>query len=93
MDYVSILQEIATEQKFEVTYEDVNEKTTSGLCQCLVNLTTLPVAVCQGTGVTSKDAQNDAAKNTLEYLKIVTRKLGWESRRGKSGTKKNKIMF
>lgn len=45
-----------------------------GKCQCLVQLSTLPVAVCYGTGVTSKDAQASAAQNALEYLKIMTKK-------------------
>ena len=42
------LQEIATEHQFEVTYVDIEEKTYSGRYQCLVQLSTLPVAVCQG---------------------------------------------
>ncbi|XP_011309119.1 probable RISC-loading complex subunit BRAFLDRAFT_242885 [Fopius arisanus] len=68
------LQEIASEQQFEVTYVDIEEKSISGKCQCLVQLSTLPVAVCYGSGVTSKDAQASAAQNALEYLKIMTKK-------------------
>lgn len=74
MNYVFLLNEIAQEHQFEVTYVDIEEKTYSGKCQCLVQLSTLPVAVCQGSGKTSKEAQNDAAKNSLEYLKIMTKK-------------------
>lgn len=48
-----------------------------GKFQCLVQLSTLPVAVCYGCGVTSKDAQASAAQNALEYLKIMTKK--WAS--------------
>lgn len=46
----------------------------TGKFQCLVQLSTLPVAVCYGCGVTSKDAQASAAQNALEYLKIMTKK-------------------
>lgn len=74
LDYVKLLQDIASEHQFEVTYVDIEEKTYSGKNQCLVQLSTLPVAVCQGSGATSKDAQIEAAKNALEYLKIMTKK-------------------
>lgn len=71
---MQFLQEIATEQSFEVTYVDIDEKSIAGRFQCLVQLSTLPVAVCYGTGTHSKDAQASAAKNALEYLKIMTKK-------------------
>lgn len=73
VNFVQFLQEIATEQQFEVTFVDIEEKTYSGQFQCLVQLSTLPVAVCQGSGKTSKIAQTSAARNALEYLKIMTK--------------------
>ncbi|XP_014484562.1 PREDICTED: RISC-loading complex subunit tarbp2 isoform X5 [Dinoponera quadriceps] len=74
VNLVQFLQEIASEQQFEVTYVDIEEKSISGKFQCLVQLSTLPVAVCYGCGGTSKDAQASAAQNALEYLKIMTKK-------------------
>ncbi|XP_011638594.1 RISC-loading complex subunit tarbp2-like isoform X3 [Pogonomyrmex barbatus] len=74
VNLVQFLQEIASEQQFEVTYVDIEEKSISGKFQCLVQLSTLPVAVCYGCGATSKDAQASAAQNALEYLKIMTKK-------------------
>lgn len=73
-NYVQFLQEIAAEQLFEVTYVDIEEKAVSGKSQCLVQLSTLPVAVCYGCGMTPKEAQASAAQNALEYLKIMTKK-------------------
>ncbi|XP_041979302.1 interferon-inducible double-stranded RNA-dependent protein kinase activator A homolog isoform X1 [Aricia agestis] len=73
-NFVQFLQEIASEQTFEVTYVDIEEKSMTGRSQCLVQLSTLPVAVCYGSGLTSKDAQSSAAQNALEYLKIMTKK-------------------
>ncbi|EEB19182.1 tar RNA binding protein, putative [Pediculus humanus corporis] len=73
-DPIAFLQEIATEQHFEVTYVNIEETTVSGKCQCLVQLSVLPVAVCHGTGSTSSEAQSDSALNALEYLKIMTKK-------------------
>lgn len=73
-NFVQFLQEIASEQTFEVTYVDIEEKSISGKWQCLVQLSTLPVAVCYGAGTSSKDAQAGAAQNALEYLKIMTKK-------------------
>ncbi|KAL3268627.1 hypothetical protein HHI36_007732 [Cryptolaemus montrouzieri] len=73
-NFVQFLQEISAEQQFEVTYVDIEEKSLTGKNQCLVQLSTLPVAVCYGYGKTSKDAQAMAARNALEYLKIMTKK-------------------
>ncbi|XP_058817626.1 interferon-inducible double-stranded RNA-dependent protein kinase activator A homolog isoform X1 [Topomyia yanbarensis] len=73
VDFVQMLHDIASEQRFEVTYVDIDEKTMSGRFQCLVQLSTLPVAVCHGSGATAKDAQSMAARNSLEYLKIMTK--------------------
>ena len=44
-DYVSMLGELGKEQKFEVTYVEVEEKCDDDSTQCLVQLSTLPVAV------------------------------------------------
>ena len=74
IDYVKLLSEIANENQFEVTYVDIEEKTFNNLCQCLVQLSTLPVGVCHGSGPTAADAQREAAQNALEYLKIMTKK-------------------
>lgn len=74
INFVQMLQEIAVEQQFEVTYIDIEEKSLTGKFQCLAQLSTMPVAVCMGAGSTSKDAQNVAALNALQYLKIMTKK-------------------
>ncbi|KAH1017962.1 interferon-inducible double-stranded RNA-dependent protein kinase activator A homolog isoform X2 [Dendroctonus ponderosae] len=71
---VQFLKEIAVEQNFEVTYVNIEEKSITGKWQCLVQLSTLPVAVCYGSGQTSKEAHADAAHNALQYLKIITGK-------------------
>lgn len=73
VDFKQFLQDIAAEQKFEVTYVDIEEKSYSGQYQCLVQLSTLPVAVCQGSGNTIDIAKMSAARNALEYLKIMTK--------------------
>uniref|UniRef100_T1GI91 Uncharacterized protein n=1 Tax=Megaselia scalaris TaxID=36166 RepID=T1GI91_MEGSC len=54
LDAVKFLEEISQEQQFEVTYVDIEEKTFSNSSQCLVQLSTLPVAVCHGTGANTK---------------------------------------
>ncbi|XP_034134645.1 interferon-inducible double-stranded RNA-dependent protein kinase activator A homolog isoform X5 [Drosophila guanche] len=74
VDHPKLLTDIAAENQFEVTYVDIEEKTFTGQFQCLVQLSTLPVGVCHGTGPTSRDAQRHAAQNALEYLKIMTKK-------------------
>jgi len=74
IEYIEFLEEIAKEQNFEVTYVDIEEKSKKGRYQCLVQLSTLPVAVCYGSGEELLESQKAAAKNALEYLKIMTKK-------------------
>ncbi|KAK3871414.1 hypothetical protein Pmani_017700 [Petrolisthes manimaculis] len=74
LNFVQMLQDIAQEANFVVTYVDIEELSVTGQHQCLVQLSTLPVAVCYGTGSGVKEAQAAAAHNALEYLKIMTNK-------------------
>lgn len=77
-DYVRLLAELGQEQGFEITYVDIfqneEERSASGDHQCLVQLSTLPVAVCYGIGQTQPAANNDAARHALNYLKLMTKK-------------------
>lgn len=73
LNFVQMLQDIATEANFVATYVEIEEKSLTGEYQCLLQLSTLPVAVCHGTGVAPEDAQASAAHNALEYLKIMTK--------------------
>ncbi|KPP68121.1 hypothetical protein Z043_113224 [Scleropages formosus] len=73
-DYVQMMLELSQEQGFEVTYFDIEELTVSGQYQCLAELSTSPVAVCHGTGITCSNAHNDAAHSALQYVKIMASK-------------------
>jgi len=53
---------------------EVEEKNDDDQIQCLVQLSTLPVAVCYGVGIDTKTANNDAARNALNYLKMMTKR-------------------
>lgn len=69
-----LLEEISDEQGFCVTYVDVEERSKSGKFHCFVQLATNPVAVCFGVGISdAREARLDAAKNALEYIRIMTR--------------------
>ncbi|KAG7331073.1 hypothetical protein KOW79_005042 [Hemibagrus wyckioides] len=70
-DYVQMMLELSQEQGFEVTYFDIGELTVNGQYQCLAELSTVPVTVCHGTGISCSNAHNDAAHNALQYIKIV----------------------
>ena len=73
-DFAKSLEEIAEEQEFMVTYVDVEEKSKSDKFHCFVQMATNPVAVCFGIGEDSAgDARKDAAKNALEYLRVMTK--------------------
>ncbi|XP_052004704.1 interferon-inducible double-stranded RNA-dependent protein kinase activator A homolog [Xyrauchen texanus] len=70
-DYIQMLLELSLEQGFQVTYMDIDELTVNGQYQCLVELSTRPVTVCHGSGMTSSNAHNTAAHNALQYIKMV----------------------
>lgn len=47
------------------------ERSLSGLCQCLVELSTQPITVCHGYAQSIDAARAKAAHNALQYLKIM----------------------
>lgn len=73
-DPEKMLAEISKEQKFEVTYVDIDEKTEDGDVQCLVQISTFPVAVCYAVGKDYDKAKSAAARITLNYLKMMTKR-------------------
>ncbi|XP_037542090.1 interferon-inducible double-stranded RNA-dependent protein kinase activator A homolog [Nematolebias whitei] len=70
-DYIQMLLELSKEHSFEVTYFDIDELTVNGQYQCLAELSTDPVTVCHGTGISCSNAHNDAAHSALQYIKIM----------------------
>ncbi|CAJ1079435.1 interferon-inducible double-stranded RNA-dependent protein kinase activator A homolog isoform X2 [Xyrichtys novacula] len=70
-DYIQLMLELSKEQGFEVTYFDIDELTVNGQYQCLAELSTSPVTVCHGTGISCSNAHNDAAHSALQYIKIM----------------------
>lgn len=66
--YCDLLQELADERKFEVTYVDLSEPTMSGLNQCVVQLSTMPVIVCHGNGRSIEESHSCAAKHSILYF-------------------------
>ena len=73
-DVEKYLKEISEEQDFTVTYVDVEEKSKSDKFHCFIQISTNPVAVCFGVGEQSAaDARIDAARNALEYLRVMTK--------------------
>jgi len=72
--FAKFLGDLATEQKFSVTYVEVDEPADNGAVQSLVQLSSMPVAVCNGFGSNVEAANNDAAKTALLYLKMMTKK-------------------
>uniref|UniRef100_A0A2K5EKC6 RISC-loading complex subunit TARBP2 n=1 Tax=Aotus nancymaae TaxID=37293 RepID=A0A2K5EKC6_AOTNA len=66
-----VLTELSEEQAFHVSYLDIEELSLSGLCQCLVELSTQPATVCHGSATTREAARGEAARRALQYLKIM----------------------
>lgn len=70
-NFCSLLTDLSVEQRFDVSYLDLEERSRSGLCQCLVELSTQPITVCHGNAPSVDDARANAAYNALQYLKIM----------------------
>ncbi|XP_038235277.1 RISC-loading complex subunit TARBP2 isoform X3 [Dermochelys coriacea] len=69
--FCSLLQELSEEQSFDISYLDIDEMSLSGLYQCLVELSTQPTTVCHGSAASRPAARAAAARNALQYLKIM----------------------
>ncbi|KAL8163961.1 UNVERIFIED_CONTAM: RISC-loading complex subunit tarbp2 [Gekko kuhli] len=69
--FCSLLEELSEEQSFDISYLDIDERSLSGLYQCLVELSTQPTTVCHGSATSRHAARADAARNALQYLKIM----------------------
>ncbi|XP_054641615.1 RISC-loading complex subunit tarbp2 [Dunckerocampus dactyliophorus] len=70
-NFCSLLNDLSAEQCFDVSYLDLEEPSLSGLCQCLVELSTQPITVCHGFAPSVDAARANAAHNALQYLKIM----------------------
>ncbi|KAJ8259417.1 hypothetical protein GJAV_G00169030 [Gymnothorax javanicus] len=70
-NFCSLLHDLSEEQCFHVSYLDLEERSLSGLCQCLVELSTQPITVCHGFAPNQDAARASAAHNALQYLKIM----------------------
>ena len=68
-----VLDQISKEQDFFVTYVDVEEKSKDDKYHCFVQLSTNPVTVCFGIGLSPKQAKLNSAANALQYLRIMTK--------------------
>ncbi|XP_026533067.1 RISC-loading complex subunit TARBP2 isoform X1 [Notechis scutatus] len=69
--FCNLLKELSEEQSFDISYLDIDETSISGLYQCLVELSTQPATVCHGSASSRTAARADAARNALQYLKIM----------------------
>merc|ERR1719341_349205 len=69
-DYITMLAELGKEQKFVVTHV---EERSEDCIQCLVQLSTVPVAVSYAKGTDSETIHNEAARDMLIYLKMLTK--------------------
>lgn len=75
-DPETYLKEIAEQQKFKLTFSDIDNPTNSNHCQCLVQLIIAKsaVAVIFGTSHVSLElARINAARNSLKFIRLITK--------------------
>jgi len=68
-DFMNILNEVGNQEKLVVTC--VEEKI-GNLVQCLIQVNTVPVAVSGGIGYDFEEVQEVAARDMLNYLKMLS---------------------
>ena len=68
-DALGLLKAICDEEHYSVTFVDIEEWSSRGQRQCLVQISTSPVAVCYGVGASEKEARSACAINALEYFR------------------------
>jgi len=74
MGFTKVLEDVSKENRFDVSYVDIQDRSQSGQCQSLVQLSSMPIAVCYGAGTIFDEARNHAAQAALHYLRIMTKK-------------------
>ncbi|XP_061871303.1 LOW QUALITY PROTEIN: RISC-loading complex subunit TARBP2 [Colius striatus] len=67
----ALLHALSQEQSFGISYLDIDPLSLSGLHQCLVELSTQPATVCHGSAPSRDGARSQAARNALQYLRIM----------------------
>ena len=74
--FTDMLNDLKNEQKFDVTYVEATLHADSDEVVYIVQISTTPVAVVMGNGKDAQEAKNDAARNALIYLRIMTKESG-----------------
>ncbi|GBM59659.1 Interferon-inducible double-stranded RNA-dependent protein kinase activator A A [Araneus ventricosus] len=74
LDCPKLLQNVATEQNFEIIYIPIEQRGKNGECHCLLQITSLPVAVCFGTAATKEEAIISSARNALNFIQLMCKK-------------------
>ncbi|GFR06918.1 RISC-loading complex subunit TARBP2 [Trichonephila clavata] len=74
LDCPKLLQSIATEQNFEIIYIPIEQRGKNGECHCLLQITSLPVAVCFGSAMSKEEAIVSSARNALNFIQLMCKK-------------------
>jgi len=68
----NLLRMIGEEQKFEISFRHSSKPSNSNNHTCLIEMSTSPNSTCIGISKESFiDAQKDACRNALEYLRMA----------------------
>ncbi|XP_054713955.1 RISC-loading complex subunit tarbp2-like [Uloborus diversus] len=74
LDCLKLLQNIATEQNFDIIYIPIEQRGKNGEYHCLLQITSLPVAVCFGSATTRDEAKINSARNALNFIQLMCKK-------------------
>lgn len=72
-DPIEFLEDLGDELKYNVSFVEIEEMSKADTFQTLLQLTTTPVTVFCGSGVTIEDAKMEAVYKALEFLQIMNR--------------------
>lgn len=65
-----LLKRVSEENDFHLIAIAMDEKSTMDKFQCLIEMTTNPIGVCQGMGDTEEEAEYNAVVACLDFIKI-----------------------
>lgn len=76
---IDMLQELASRRNLRVLYIRLDSRTSTGLIQVMLQISTCPVIVVSGQGRTLLEAKAEAALNALECIRITAKKMPFQT--------------
>lgn len=68
-----LLKRVSEENAFRLIECPLEEKSSTGKCMFMLEMTTVPIGVCTGRGETMEEAEIDAILGSLDFIKLIVK--------------------